>query len=603
MTAGPAQSWSEDDERAVRAQLDRIIKSSAFNQSKRRQRFLEYVVTEALAGRAERLKGYAIGLEVFDRPERFDPVADPIVRIEAARVREKLREFYASEGERDAVRIDLPKGGYAPLIEFKQAAAPEPQPERPGPTTADRDADPPPSIAGARSIRHTQLRIAALGLALILVLGAAGAWLSRHYIAATVEPVSGTAAPDEPIGPAIAVLPFVNLSGDPKEEYFSDGLTEDILTELARTRDLRVLARNTTFQYKGKPVDVSKLGRDLKARYVLEGSIQRTGDRLRVTAQLIDAETGAHIWADRFDRQLADVFVVQDEIVSEIVSKIAGGFGVIERAEVKSAVRKSPNQIQAYDLVLHAHDVMQYDWNRANFSSARELLRQAIALDPANARARRETAWLDVIGWVFRFDETPAPANEITAQAAKAVQLDPADSRARMVAALAYFFNKQLDLFEHEAKQAIALAPYDAEIQATVGYMFGISGQWARGVALVKRAYALNAYAATGWYHATMYLNYYLSGDYERALEVIRQDPGQKSTYVYIGYIPIYGQLGRTQDALDNWRKLLSEDRSWSAKSFETWYRMRNMRDEDIAKLMGGVYKSGVLASADKPGQ
>ena len=124
-------------------------------------------------------------------------------------------------------------------------------------------------------------------------------------------------------------------------------------------RDLRVLARNTTFQYKGKAVDVSKLGRELGARYVLEGSVRRTDDRLRVMAQLIETQTGAHVWADRFDREMADVFLVQDEIVSQIVAKIAGNFGAIDINEARSATRKNPDEIQAYDLVLRAHAVMR----------------------------------------------------------------------------------------------------------------------------------------------------------------------------------------------------------------------------------------------------
>ncbi len=224
-----------------------------------------------------------------------------------------------------------------------------------------------------------------------------------------------------PKGPAIAVLPFTNLSGDPKQDYFSDGLTEDILTELSRAHDLRVLARNTTFQYKGQAVDVTKLGRELKASYVLEGSVQRTNDRLRVTAQLIDTGTGTHVWADRYDRDLADIFLVQDEIVSKIVAEIVGGYGVIDIAEGKSATRKSPDEIQAYDLVLRASDVMRPEWSRNTFRTAKEMLRQAIALDPSNARARRELAYLAAIGGVFRFDEAPLPPQEITAQAIKAV--------------------------------------------------------------------------------------------------------------------------------------------------------------------------------------
>ncbi len=300
---------------------------------------------------------------------------------------------------------------------------------------------------------------------------------------------------------------------------------------------------------------------------------------------------------------MADVFVVQDKIVSEIIAKIASGYGVIESTEVKSAARKSPYEIQAYDLVLRAHDVMQYDWNRANFRSAKESLLQAIALDPVNARARRELAYLAAIGWVFRFDAQPLPPQEITAQAIKAVQLDPADARARMVAAAANFWTQRLDLFEHEAEQAMVLAPYDAEIQVTLGFMFAVSGHWQRGVALVTKANALNADAAVGWYHTTMCLNYHLNGDYERALDVKRQDPVQHSLFTYIYYIPVYGQLGRKQEALDNWRKLLVEDPSWTAESFENWYRLWNFRDEDIAKLMDGVYKSGVLGVEAKPGQ
>ena len=128
------------------------------------------------------------------------------------------------------------------------------------------------------------------------------------------------------------------------------------------------------------------------SRYVLEGSIQRSSDRLRVTAQLIDAKTGTHIWADRYDREMADVFLVQDEIVNQIVAKIAGSYGAIERNEANSAARKSPNEIQAYDLVLRARDAMQWDWTSETFSTARALLNEAVALDPSNSQARRELA-------------------------------------------------------------------------------------------------------------------------------------------------------------------------------------------------------------------
>jgi TolB-like protein/class 3 adenylate cyclase/tetratricopeptide (TPR) repeat protein len=445
--------------------------------------------------------------------------------------------------------------------------------------------------------------LAASTIAVLLILVAGfGAWFYRDHWMPTRQVSVEATGNGVPNSPTIAVLPFVNLSGDPNQEYFSDGLTEDLMTALARaSSDLHVLARNTTFQYKDKAVDVPKIGRDLDARYVLEGSVRRAGDDLRITAQLIDAETGAHIWADKFDRKMADVFLVQDELVGQIVSKIVGGYGAIEINEAKSATQKTPQEIQAYDLVLRAHDTMMWEWNRANFRSAKEMLLQAIALDPSNARAHRELAYLDVIGWVFRFDYTPASPQEIIAQAVKAVQLDPADARARMVAATAYFFNKQLDLFERETEQAIALAPYDGEILAVLGYLIASSGQWERGVALVQKANTLNADAAIGWYQVAMFYNSYLKGNYARALEFRRLHPDQHAIYTYIEYIPVYGQLGRKEEALENWRKLLAEDGSWTAESFKNWYHLFNMRDEDVAKLMDGVYKSGVLGQEAKP--
>jgi TolB-like protein len=463
-------------------------------------------------------------------------------------------------------------------------------------------AEPKPPSARPRSKRSMRWQIAVPALALILALGAVGAWLYHDlWVPASGGPAEGPALGS---GPSIAVLPFVNLSGDAKQEYFSDGLTEDLITQLSRaSRDLRVLARNTAFQYKGKAVDVSKLGRELGVRYVLEGSVQRTEDDLRVAAQLIDTQTGAHVWADRFDRKIADIFLVQDEIISQIVGEIAGSYGAIERNEANVAARKSPEQIEAYDLVLRARAAIQWDWTSETFGAARQALQQAIALDPTNSQARRELAWLGLIGWIFRVDATPTAPQDIIAEATKAVQLDPDDARARMVAAMGYFFAKQLDLFKREADQALALAPYDAELQATLGCMFSSMGDRQRGVALVTKANALNPDAAAGWYHSTIYTADYLNGDYRHALEVTRQNPQSDTFYAYIEYTPIYGQLGMKQDALNIWHKLQAQVPGASADTFANWWRLWNFSDEEVAKLMDGVHKSGVLEAEAKPGQ
>jgi TolB-like protein len=277
--------WSEFDQAAIRQQMDRILHSGPFHQSQRRQRFLEYLVNETLAGRGERLKGYNVALEVFDRPETFDPVLDPIVRIEATRLREKLHEYYWTDGRNDPIHIDLPKGTYTPQIEFRQPATAGPRPDQPNATTADRRLDlSEGSTASQPSSRKTPVGFLVSTIAVLLALFASfTAW--RWWAPSTPLPEKAS----------IAVLPFENIGNDPKWDRFTDGVTEDIVTNLSHSKDLFVVARNSTEVYRGKPADMRNVGYELGVRYVLKGSIQPLGDKFRVTAQLIDTGTGGHV--------------------------------------------------------------------------------------------------------------------------------------------------------------------------------------------------------------------------------------------------------------------------------------------------------------------
>ena len=279
MTAISSICWSKSEKEAVREQLVRILNSGPFQQSRRRQRFLEYLVNETLAGRGERLKGYNIALEVFDRPETFDSTVDPIVRMEAARLRDRLREYYAADGQNDPIRIDLPKGTYTPQIEFRHEDAPR-MPRRKVPPTQE--------------------------------------------ISSTV--------------PAVAVLPFDDLSADQNLGYLGDGVAEDIITALSRFPDLAVVARTSSFTYKGKAVDIRQVGKELGVGYVVEGSVRKDGDRLRIVSQLIDAKNGEHVWAERFDRSGMDPWTLQDEVTGMIVSAMTGETGRIEAGAVSASV-------------------------------------------------------------------------------------------------------------------------------------------------------------------------------------------------------------------------------------------------------------------------
>ena len=221
MTAISLSCWSESDQKAIREQLVRILNSGPFHQSQRRQRFLEYLVNEALAGRGDRLKGYNVALEVFDRSETFDPVFDPVVRIEAARLRDKLREYYAADGQSDPILIDLPKGSYTPQIEFRHEGVPQ---------------------------------------------------LARRRAPPTQEASSTV--------PSVAVLPFDDLSVDHNLGYLGDGVAEDLITALSRFPDLAVVARSSSLAYKGKAVDIRQVGRELGVGYVVEGSVRKDRDKI-----------------------------------------------------------------------------------------------------------------------------------------------------------------------------------------------------------------------------------------------------------------------------------------------------------------------------------
>src|SRR6478735_5531865 len=342
VTAISLSCWSESDQKAIREQLDRILNSGPFHQSQRRQRFLEYLVNETLAGRGERLKGYNVALEVFARPETFDPAVDPLVRIEAARLREKLHEYYWADGRDDPIHIDLPKGSYTPQIEFRQPATPGPQPDQPNATTADRRlnlsqgpaASQPPS-------RKTPVGFLVSTIAVLLAL-LAGFTAWRWW--APSAPLSEKAS--------IAVLPFENIGKDSKWDRFADGVTEDIVTDLSHAKDLFVVARNSTEVYKDRPADVRSVGRDLGVRYVLEGSIEPLGDQIRVTAQLVDARTGGHVWSDRYDRPATDLFKVQSDVTGKISATLTGYEGAVAETERSLVRRKPPSDLTAYDTYL-----------------------------------------------------------------------------------------------------------------------------------------------------------------------------------------------------------------------------------------------------------
>ncbi|WP_430441719.1 winged helix-turn-helix domain-containing tetratricopeptide repeat protein [Shinella sp.] len=317
-----------------------------------------------------------------------------------------------------------------------------------------------------------------------------------------------------PDRPSIAVLPFVNVSSDPQQESFSDGLTEDLITDLSRMPGLFVIARNSVFAYKGRAADVRVIAEDLGVRYLLQGSARHAGGRVRINAQLVDALHGDHLWADRFDRSLDDIFAVQDEVAGKIVEALLGRL----RAPPP---RNRPKSLEAYDLCVRARKLI--DDSPQTAREAHLMLTRAVALDPHYAEAYRWLAMNHWMGWVH-WGEPEEPARGLAlALAEKAVAIDPNDAGCRWVLANLLAYERRFDEADAEFDRAIALDPNEADTFATRSDILVLAGRVEEGLEQIRKAFRLNPYPAS-WYYLTLGQAQYAAGAYEAAVETLIRD-------------------------------------------------------------------------------
>ncbi len=364
----------------------------------------------------------------------------------------------------------------------------------------------------------------------------------RDAIAESTEP------PPLPDKPSIAVLPFTNMSGDPEQEYFSDGITEDIITALSRIPELFVIARNSTFTYKGRAVDVTQAARELGVRYVLEGSVRKAGVRVRVTAQLIDGDTGDHDWAERYDRDLEDIFAVQDEITRNIVLAMQIKLTYGELARLWEGQTQN---LKAWEKMVQGRDLF-LRFNAADNSSARRLLEEALALDPDYTGAMVQlglTHW-----WDARFlisgdrERCLALAEE---QVEKILKLDPHMGGAYMLRGGIAFVRDQHEDAVRLCQKAVELAPSDSWATAYFGFVCVYAGESEKAIAALKAAMRLSPYYPN-WYTYNLATAYLWAGDYAAAqgaakahLEREPDDP-----YSYANVATIFAFQGRDHDAV-----------------------------------------------------
>lgn len=480
---------------AVRQQLEKILAHGLFLRSERMGRFLRFAVERTLEGKAEELKEYLIGVEVFDRKDNYDPRVDPIVRVEARRLRSKLKAYYESEGREDLIVIEFPRGSYAPQIRSVAQASPS------------------PARASAGDL-------------------------------------------------STAVLPFLNLSPNP-DEYFSDGLTEELIHALTKIPGMRVVAWNTAVQLRDRQQDIVSIRRQLNVATLLTGSVRIAGSSLRVRAQLIDTESGVYLWSETFDRQMQDVFTIQEEIARAIVHTLH----VQLRSGRESALGRGRTSVAAYDWYLKG----RYLWHqRTPESITRSVQCFRFALDDDPDSALGHAGLADAYSLMVDYG-----------------MMDPGEGFSQAKVA---------------AERAIALDPELAEPLVSLAFIRGIfDWKWDESERLYERAIALNPGYATAhhWLGTDHYANLGRFDEAKTAVEIaVQLDPLSSIIHEGCGYVRL---LGRDfEGAVERFREILNFDPTFykAYTSMGRCYLQMGRYAESLAMLEKGCSLAGELPSA-----
>jgi adenylate cyclase len=476
-------------------------------------------------------------------------------------VKNKLPLGYEYRGEQNVKNISGPVRVYRVLME----------PEAVGKVIGEKKVKP-------RKWQKTALVVVGV---LIVVVAAIAVW--RLYLHPTRPPVE-VASKEKmafplPDKPSIAVLPFMNMSGDSELGHFSDGITEEIITALSKTPKLFVIARQSTFAYKGKPAKIKQVAEELGVRYVLEGSVRKATDRLRITAQLIDALTGHHLWAERYDREPKDIFVLQDEITLKILNslhvKLTGG-------EQDRVYGKGTNNLEAYIKVLQGRD---YFWrlNRESNILAKKLFEEAIALDPKYpapywllGMTHVMDAWFD---WGQSKEDSLSRAIEL---AQKTISLNDLDSNAHGLLGAAYRMKGDHGKAIAEGKRAVELDPNSADAYVWLGIALNYAGRSEEAVHLFERAIRLNPFAHT-WYFLHLGNAYQFLGRYDEAIAVyqkaLRLSPN--NLFAHLNLTTTYSQLGRDKEASAHAKEILRISPDFSLDRFAEKLPYKNQAEKE----------------------
>ena len=395
-----------------------------------------------------------------------------------------------------------------------------------------------------------------------------------------------------PSKPSIAVLPFTNMSGDPEQEYFSDGISEDVITDLSKIAGLMVISRNSSFTYKGRPVDTRAVGRDLGVRSVLEGSVRRAGNRVRITAQLIDAASGGHLWAERYDRDLTDLFAVQDDVTRRIVEALKLTLSPAEKTRIADSGTRS---IDAYDCFLRGREFLLGETkNRDKFEQSITFFMRALELNSNYSRAYAGLGWAYVYDYQNRWsDDSNISLALAKSNANQAIKADPNEALGRIVASLVATFEKDFTKATSEADIALSLNPNSSEALACLGNICTFSGRPSEAIPLIERAMRLDPVYRQQYLHLLGVASL-LAGKYENATVLLRQRIllVPRTDFTRAVLVSALGHLGEVDEAHRVWRELKEINPQYSFG--EHFARQPFKNEEDVQRIAEGLAKAGL---------
>jgi TolB-like protein/DNA-binding winged helix-turn-helix (wHTH) protein/tetratricopeptide (TPR) repeat protein len=509
----------------------------------------------------------------------------------------KIRRALNDDAEKPRFVVTVPARGYRFIAPIREESPTAPTPEA-NPVAAVADASPISAVAEANPTADAAVETSPItitkadmplrkdrrrgilwsigGIALIIAVIVVIEQLSLRPRTTTASfPRTQSPALPLPDKPSIAVLPFTNMSDDPKQEYFSDGITEDLITALSKLPVLFVIARNSTFTYKGKAVNVQQVGRELGVQYVLEGSVRKADNRVRVTAQLADATTGDHLWAERYDGPLQDIFAVQDSIVQRIMTTLNLEFTLVHQGWQFQRHTDNP---EAYDDVLRGL-VLLTPTKEGNLK-ARQMFEKAIELDPKYASAYADLGFSYLLGWISQWSPDPHTLDRAFQLEQQAIALDDSLASAHRVLAETYLYKKQYDEATAEAERVIALDPNSAAGYNALAQIMDFSGKPAEVIGLEQKAIRLDPRNQDYYlfWEATAYT---LMGRCREAIPIIKRAlaryPDNLAAHAVL--VVDYTELGREDEARAEAAEVLRISPHFS---LERWREMSPQKDKTV---------------------